>query len=327
MPNLKDVMAQFPDFGETFYLVDANFRTQAQGWSRADGTGPIDLWAERNPGYVFGSGGVGSLGYSTDATAAQAAIDAMVDFRGDKLLFTPGAYSIATDLAMNVPGARYLGPPVRQPRRAAVAVTCTATASTTGVFAVSVDDVEIGFMRLMPITAGTFAGATTGSDGGYVHDVWYDTTGVTASTSTEFMRAPATVSDWLVERGYFLVSGLQGDCFTWTTATRWVVQHSIFCTMTASYASVFTLATDCTGNVVRDCDFTADVDGTYTNIFTGAANENGQLSVLRCYVNGTALATAGDIETGFGTATDIEIAECYQTGDATTEGGTLIKLT
>jgi hypothetical protein len=65
----------------------------------------------------------------------------------------------------------------------------------------------------------------------------------------------------------------------------------------------------------------------FTNIFTGIANVNGQLRVSDCRVDGTALATAGDIETTFGTTTDIELIENYQSGDATTEPGVVIKLT
>ena len=116
--NLKRlVVGDVPDFGETFYVVDDNFRTLAQGWSRPDRTGPLDLYAERNPNYVYYCGGTVSGSYATDAAGIQAAIDAAVDYRGDKILLTPGSYSIATALALNVPGMRLLGPPVRNLRQ------------------------------------------------------------------------------------------------------------------------------------------------------------------------------------------------------------------
>lgn len=325
--NLKTIIERPPlaDFGETFYLVDSNYRTAAQGWTKADHTGPLDLWGERNPGRVFyGAGGQNGLSgsYATDAAAFQAAINAMVDFRGDKLLLTPGSYSLAAALTFDCAGMRVQGPPVLNARRAAVTVTDAIGSG----FTVSADDVEIAHMKCVPLTATAFMSISNGADGGYIHHVFYDTTGVTANTATEFVNAAATTSDWLVDHCHFLVSGLQGDCFTLATATRWIVRNCVFCTMTASYASTFTLSTACVGNIVHNCFFTADDDGTYTKIFTGAANENGQLLVAYCTVNGTALATATDIETGFGTTTDIELAENYQTGDATTEGGTLIKL-
>jgi hypothetical protein len=65
----------------------------------------------------------------------------------------------------------------------------------------------------------------------------------------------------------------------------------------------------------------------FTNIFTGIANVNGQLMISDCRVDGTALATSGDIEATFGTTTDIELTENYKSGDATTEGGILLVLT
>src|ERR1044071_587949 len=108
--NLKRLADNFPDFGETFYVVDTNFRTQAQGWTKADKTGPLDLWEQRNEGHVFyGAGTTVGSAYATDNAAIQAAIDAGVDYRGDKVLLLPGSYSIATALTVDCTGIRILG--------------------------------------------------------------------------------------------------------------------------------------------------------------------------------------------------------------------------
>lgn len=306
----------YPEVGQVFFVVDSDYRTDVQGWSQADGTGPLDLWTQRNTGRVFRTGD-----YTNDAACVQAAIDAAVDFRGDTICFTPGNYSLGTALAINVPGLRLVGPPVRSARQSRVTLT-----DTVGDHAISVDDVEIAFLRIVPLTAQNFFQIADGADNGYIHHVYYDSQGVDASTSTEFLRTAATTKNWLVEDCAFVVDALQGDCFTWTTALHWLVRRCHFMTKVASYATVFTLATNCEGNVVEDCTFTADADGTYTNIFTGATNENGQLLVKDCTINGTALATATAIETGFGTTTDIEIANCVQTGDASGDGGVAITL-
>jgi len=143
-----------PDIGEVFYAVDTNYRTAAQGWSRADRTGPLDLWAEKMPGRVFYGAGGGLLApssnYATDAAALQAAIDAMVDFRGDTLFMTPGNYSLATALNLNVSGMRWKGKMFPNPRRAAVTIT---DAIGDHSFAAAGDDMEIAFMRFVPLTA------------------------------------------------------------------------------------------------------------------------------------------------------------------------------
>ena len=187
------INGNYPDIGQIHYLVDSNFRTYAQGWSRADGTGPINLYDEQNPGYVFYAPGAQPSGvtYSTDRNAVQGAIDAMVDFRGDTLFFTPGALSIATTaLAFNVPNARYLGPPVRNPRRTAVTITDAIGDNT-----VSVDNNEFAFIRFVPLTAQNWFQLANGADGGYIHDCFYDADGITASTSTEFIATAATTDD------------------------------------------------------------------------------------------------------------------------------------
>jgi hypothetical protein len=307
----------YPDIGQRYFIIDSDYRTDAQGWTRADGTGPLDIYDQRNRGYVFRTGD-----YANDALCLQAAIDEVIDFRGDTVLLTPGNYSIGTALAVNAAGMRLVGPPVRNPKRGLVTITGTIGNTLT----VSVDDVELAFFRAVPLTAAAFLSVANGADGGLIRYVKYDADGVTASTSTEFLNAAAATEDWLVEDCYFSVDDLQGDCFTWATARHWQVQFCEFMTKVASYATAFTLATNCQGNSVNNCYFNGDADGTYTNIFTGAANENGQLSLLDNRVNGTALATATAIETGFGTTTDIELAENYLTGDATTQGGVLIVL-
>lgn len=329
--NLKKLVTVIdqPDFGETHYVVDANFRTQAQGWTRADGTGPLDLWAERNPGYVYGSGASSGSGldYGTDSAAIQGAVDAAIDYRGDKVFLLPGSYSLATAIAVNCPGIRIMGPPVRNLRQSRVLITDAIGSGLT----LSVTDVELGYFTAVPKTATAFMSVGNASNFGYVHDIYYNALGVAASTSTEFCNAVATNIDWLVERCTFNVDAAQGDAFTLDSPTRWVVQDSDFyVNITAiAWASVFTFTTTALGNVVRRNMFRGCGGATaavFTNIFTGIANVNGQLMAYLNFVDGTAQATATDIETTFGTTTDIELAENYQTGDATTEGGKLIVL-
>ena len=312
------VLGNYPDIGQLFYVVDSNYRTAAQGWSNGERTGPLDLWSERNKGHVYRSGD-----YSSDSVAIQAAIDAMVDYRGDALNLTAGSYSLAAALAFNVENGRLLGPPVPSPWRSAVTVT---DAIGDGI-AVSGDNVEIAFLRFVPLTATNIIQIANGSDAGWLHHCLYNTTGVDASTSTEFVQSAATTVGWVVQDMIHLINGLQGDCYTLTTAKYWEWDRVKFITETASYASVFTLATSCVGNELKEAVFIGDADGTYTNIVTGATNENQQLIVTGPVVfSGTALATASNFETGFGTTTDIEIARVWQTGDASGEGGLEVSL-
>lgn len=196
-----------PDIGQTFYVVDANYRTIAQGWSNGDRTGPLDLWSERNRGYVYRCGAGGE--YSTDSAGIQAAIDAMVDFRGDTLFFTPGAYSLAAALTINVPDARWLGPAVSDPRLCRASITdaigsgCTTTAAA--------DRMEIGFLRFVPLTATTLWNVVANTDKLHFHHFFYDVNGIAASTSTIFLTGAGTTNDdFTFSDFYALTDAAQG---------------------------------------------------------------------------------------------------------------------
>ena len=329
MPNVMQLRGDIGEVGETFWLVDSNYRTQAQGWFRSDRTGPGDLYVERhrqNAGgatyqYVFNT-----TEYASDAAAAQALIDAMVDYRGDKALLTPGAYSIGTALTMNVPNMRWMGPRRTHPKAGVVTVTATVDAA----YTISEDDIEVAHHTLVPLTATNTLDLSSGADRSHLHHLYWNAAGVTGSTSTEFCNGTTNV-DWLVEDCVFYADAAQGDAFTLASSQRWMWQDCEFYVglTTTAWASVMTFTTSALGNIIRRSTFRGcggSTPAVFTNLITGVANVNGQLMFIASYVDGTALSTASAIETTFGTTTDIEIADVMQTGDATAEGGVLIAL-
>lgn len=179
------------EFGQTFYVLDGDYRTIAQGWSKADGTGPLDMFAARNPGYVFSAAGPNSAANTTDAAAIQAAIDAAVDYRGDTVYLTPGSFSLATSLAINCFDLRIMGPPVTSPVRARVTVT-----DAVGDHAISVDRVEVCNLRFVPLTAQNIFQCAAGADYLHFHDYLYDAIGIAASTSTIFATLAGASNDY-----------------------------------------------------------------------------------------------------------------------------------
>lgn len=196
-----------PGVAQTFYLVDSDFRTAAQGWSQADRTGPLDLYEARKSGrggtqYVYRTGD-----YTSDAVAVQAAIDGMVDFRGDALFFTPGNPSIATALVIDVPDARWLGPPVSHPTLAKATLTA-AVAAAFGVTAAA-DRMEVGYLQFVPLTAATMfdVAALTGL---HVHDTFYNADGIGASTATINWVLATSTEFATFERNYIWVDAAQG---------------------------------------------------------------------------------------------------------------------
>ena len=182
-PNINDIIAS-QDYGETFYMVDSDYSTT--GWSVADGTGPLDLWQERNQGRVFYTpGGATTPSGNTDAAALQAAQDAMVSLRGDILYFLPGTYTPATAIVMNKSDARWMGSKRKRGQSASLVAGVDLCFGPTA----AADNVEIAHLRLVPLTAGImFARATAGADNWWLHEFTYDARGITANVGTIFMK-------------------------------------------------------------------------------------------------------------------------------------------
>jgi len=196
----------YPDIGQTYYLIDSNYRTAAQGWSRSDKTGPLDLFSERSrgssPGYVIRTGD-----YASDSLAIQAAIDAMVDYRGDTLYFTPGAYSLATVITQNVHDSRWVGSPVSHPVESRATVTAAVAAA---VNVTAINRFEMAFMVWLPLTASHIFAVDTGAPYIHFHHFKYSTIGVAANTATQFMLAAGTMNNSVFEQFYLLTDAGQG---------------------------------------------------------------------------------------------------------------------
>mgnify|MGYP001609971925 CR=1 FL=1 len=205
--SLSLVRPPVPDFGQVHYMVDSDYRTAAQGWSRSDRTGPLDLYEARKAGpggaqYVFRTGD-----YTSDSVALQAANDGLIDFRGDALIFTPGAYSLATAITVDVPDARWLGPPVSHPSVARASITA-AVANALAIGAAA-DRMEFGYLEFIPLTAATMFDLAA-VDKLHVHDCFHNADGIGASTGTIFW-APATSAQHLFfNRSYVWVDAAQG---------------------------------------------------------------------------------------------------------------------
>ena len=203
-----------PDVGQIHYLVDSNHRTAAQGWYRADHTGPGDLWSERERAYVFRTGD-----YSADSACVQAANDVLIDYRGDTLFWTPGAYSLATAIAVDVPAARWMGTPYKSPRYGcspAVRNT-TITATVADVFAdgatTTMDNMEVCYLNFVPLTAEDIWNLSVVQTGLYFHDFIFDTVSVATSAATQFMVSAGILAKCVFDQFSLYSIAPQGPMF------------------------------------------------------------------------------------------------------------------
>lgn len=188
--------------GQTHYIVDSDYRTVAQGWARADGTGPIDLWAARNPGYVYRT-----TDYTSDAVALQAAVDSMVDFRADTLFSPPGNLSVAAAVNFDVPDMRLLGPTKSYP--SANSAIFTAAVASAFTFTGAADRIEVGHLQFVPLTAAVCIdlAALSGAD---FHDNFYNLDGIAANVATIMIQAAASFEFLTVRNSYVWCDAAQG---------------------------------------------------------------------------------------------------------------------
>lgn len=211
LKNLTDIQVLPPEVGLIHYVVDADYRTPAQGWSKGDRTGPLDLYAERNENQVFYTSGgpfAGSNVGSSDANAIQKAIDAAVDFRGDTILLTPGSYSIGTVLSVDCPDLRILGPYASAPERARTTVTAAVAAAIN--ITAAAKRVELGWLRLVPLTASHMLDVSDGANFQHWHDFYYDSDGITANTGTQLCLVAGAMNHSVIEKFVMHTDGAQG---------------------------------------------------------------------------------------------------------------------
>ena len=203
------------------YLVDSDFRTVAQGWARADQTGPLDLWAVRNPGYVYRTGD-----YTDDSVALQAANDSLVDFRGDMIFFTPGAYSLPTAIAVDVAAARWFGTPYKSPKWGAPSAVrnTTITATVADVFAdgaaESMANMEVAYLNFVPLTAEDLWNLSVVQTGLYFHDFIFDTVSVATSGATQFMVSAGIQTEQVYDNFSWYSIAPQGPVFEMATPSN-----------------------------------------------------------------------------------------------------------
>lgn len=188
--------------GQVHYIVDSDYRTVAQGWARPDGTGPMDLWAARNPGYVYRT-----TDFSSDAVALQAAVDSMVDFRADTLFVTPGNLSVATAVSFDVPDMILSGPKKSHP--VANSAILTAAVASAYAFTAAADRIELKHLQFVPLTAAICVDLAALS-GAYFYSNFYNFDGVAASTSTILVQVATSAEFLTFEKSYVWVDGAQG---------------------------------------------------------------------------------------------------------------------
>lgn len=251
---------------------------------------------------------------------------------GDVIVLLTGAHTTTGAVAVDVAGITITGMP-SGPRHLAtkmaaggarMGTSVTQATAATNIFNVTVADVEIAYLHLIPVATAAGISASNTADRLYVHDCTFNMT-TAADTATFGIHFPlgtgTTVAndDSIIRNCYWYVSDNQGPAIRAAgTMIGCSIENSTFYLAgTTAWDDVIeiTLAGSM-GNHIRDCDFMTQGSGTVMTdcIDVTGSTTDGGTQAYRCYF------PAGS--DGFeATATaDVYAAECYL---ATTTGGAL----
>ena len=320
-----------PEIGQYFYWVDSNFRTAAQGWSRADGTGPLDLWQAREPGgdtrvyYTPETGNQGTT-YASQVASFNAARDAMIDFRGDTLFVTPGAYTIAAASTWDVPYATIRGPITKapyygcSPKVRQASITCGVATTGTLLLGADADGLEVAHLRFIPTSAAPCFTVNAVAQNMHFHDFMWDCVGITADAGTEFMDVITTndgIEYGLFEHFTWLVDSAVGPVFNIDVAQHFVtISHflNINAETTGTYVtSLMDFSADgVDGIVITDGLGMVSNAGTsaVTQLTNGAAQTGTDVILIAKFYGGVNYSS-GATALIAGTASDANLLNCY----------------
>jgi hypothetical protein len=244
---------------------------------------------------------------------------------GDVIIMLPGSHSVSATIALDVAGITVVGIPGSMPMSNSrgssggpanrTQITSTQTAGM--IFTVTAVDVEIAWLHLAPITAGSGISVSSAAHRTYVHDCTFDL-GATANTATMGVTMPVGVTapnlGTVIRRCHFLAQGAVGPGVRAAQSAYGLkIESSTFELrgVTGAWAIAVQTTLVCLGTRIQDCDFihpsltttviTAAID------LTGTTADSGGTVVRSYFGEGMNVVT--------GTATgDIGISESYIAG-------------
>lgn len=252
---------------------------------------------------------------------------------GDVVLLLPGSHVTTATVTLNVAGVTVVGVPGNNasvnPRRNSGGHRCRSAVSTTSaaapIFTVTAADVEIAYLHLASITAGSGISASSAAARMYVHDCTFDL-GATTQTATFGITFPlgAVTADHnansLISHCYFEAGANVGPAIRAAgTCDGLTIESSTFVLIgAAAWDDVIETTQINLGTHIADCDFFQPTSATTVMtdaIDTTGGTTDGSVQVYRCF-----FPTGSDAFEATATP-DIVTAENYI---ATTTSGILV---
>ena len=238
---------------------------------------------------------------------------------GDVIVLLPGTHTVSTtSVAADVAGVNMFGLPGGRGNFVREKTILTTDITADQIINVSAADIEMGFFTLRPITASDALDLTAAADGFHLHNFSLDLATPAVSTSTIGLTL-AAANNILLEDFYVECDGAQGNAIVATAALDSVIKNFTMSVSAGTWASAI-LCGAATDRLHIDRGYflpsaatlTVGVNGTGATIASG-------ILVTDCrFADSVTVAIDG-----FG-AGECEIAENYQLGVGSTDGGVLI---
>lgn len=250
---------------------------------------------------------------------------------GDVIVLLPGSHSVSATITVDVAGITIVGVPGSNPLGSSRTsggssanrsqITSTQTAGM--IFTVTATDVEIAWLHLAPITAGSGISISSAAHRAYVHNCTFDLGG-TAQTATMGVTMPVGVTapnlGTVIRNCYFLAQGAVGPAIRAAQSTYGLkIESSTFELrgVTGAWAKAIQTTLVNLGIQIRDCDFLHPT--LTTTVITNAIDTTGSTADGACHVYRCYFPEGCDAVVATATG-DVSLAESYMAGAT---GGTL----
>ena len=287
--------------------------TTGQSWWVA----PAAAYTINGKAYTASDDNVGTTAERALLTIARAIALATAS-TGDVIYLLPGAHSVTASLAVSKAGLRIFGFPGNAIRPAS-SITISASDE---IMNVTAADVELAWLRLIPITAKAAVDFSVAAHRLYVHHCSFDMATPVASTSTLGVAAAAATSapTYLrVSRNYFESDGAQGAGVAVGDAQNFVVEGNTFALAAGTWAAAATQDGVLGFGVFRDNDFLCFQAGTMTIGIRGTdVTSVSSTGILRNFFGDDVSTPIDDYGAG-----DAFIAQNYKASVGVASGGLL----
>lgn len=237
---------------------------------------------------------------------------------GDVIVLLPGAHSWSASVALDVAGVTITGLPAGSGNYL-VQKTSITTSATDEVINVTAANCEIAYLRVIPVSTKSGIDYSAAADGLHIHHCTVDMATPAVNSGTVGFDAIGAASNVLLNDNYFECDGAQGAAVDMGALIDSVMEDCTFSVSTGTWAAAVTCAAAIDRAIIRRCTFHAG-NATITAGILGTTG--GSASAVQ--VNDCRFADSVTVAVGTFDAGTAEIAENYQAGVGSTDGGVLI---